>query len=69
MSKKAEQMLKDKVKALEIHKKTGSKIDMIAEVMNPILRGWMNYFGKLNRSAIKRAVDQCEKTPDKVGYV
>jgi hypothetical protein len=48
---------KDKVKALEIHKRTGSMIDMIAEVLNPILRGWMNYFGKFNRSAMKRALD------------
>lgn len=57
VSKKAEQALKDKVKALEIHKRTGSKIEMIAEMLNPILRGWMNYFGKFNRSAMKRALD------------
>ena len=41
VSKKAEQTLKDKVKALKIHKRTGSTIDMIAEVLNPILRGWI----------------------------
>lgn len=57
VSKKAEQTLKDEVKIIEIHKKTGSKIDMIAEVLNPILRGWMNYFGRFNRSAMKRALD------------
>lgn len=57
VSKKAEQALKDKVKALEIHTRTGSKIEMIAEMLNPILRGWMNYFGKFNRSAMKRALD------------
>lgn len=57
VSKKAEQTLKDKVKALEIHKRTGSKIEIIAEVLNPILRGWMNYFGKFNRSAMRRALD------------
>jgi RNA-directed DNA polymerase len=44
------------VKALKIHKRTGSKIEMIAEMLNPILRGWMNYFGKFNRSAMKRAL-------------
>ncbi|NMD42956.1 MAG: group II intron reverse transcriptase/maturase [Firmicutes bacterium] len=57
VSQKAEQMLKDKVKALEMHKKTGSKIEIIAEMLNPVLRGWMNYFGKFNRSAMKRALD------------
>lgn len=57
VSKKAEQTLRDKVKALEIHKRTGCKIEMIAEILNPILRGWINYFGKFNRSAMKRALD------------
>lgn len=56
-SKKAEQALKDKVRALEIHKRTGSKVEMIAEMLNPILRGWMNYFGQFNRSAMKQALD------------
>lgn len=32
-------LLRIKIKALEIHKKTGCKIDMIAECINPILRG------------------------------
>jgi group II intron reverse transcriptase/maturase len=57
VSKNAGQALKDKVKSLKIHKRTGSKIEMIAEKLNPILRGWMNYFGKFNRSAMKRTLD------------
>ena len=57
VSKKAEQTLKEKVKTLQIHKRTGSKMEMIAEVLNPILRGWMNYFGNFNRSAMKRTLD------------
>jgi group II intron reverse transcriptase/maturase len=57
VSKNAGQTLKDKVKSLKIHKRTGSKIEMIAEKLNPILRGWMNYFGKFNRSAMKRTLD------------
>ncbi len=57
VSKKAEQTLKDKIKDLKIHRRTGSKIEMISEVLNPILRGWMNCFGKFNRSAMKRALD------------
>ena len=57
VSKRAEQTLKDKVKSLELHKRSGSKLEMIAESLNPILRGWMNYFGRFNRSAMKRALD------------
>ena len=35
---------RDKIKSLEIYKKTGCKINMIAEILNPLLRGWINYF-------------------------
>ncbi|MGE5630013.1 MAG: group II intron maturase-specific domain-containing protein, partial [Caulobacteraceae bacterium] len=32
---------------------TGSKIEMLAEVLSPIIRGWQNYFMKYNPSAIR----------------
>lgn len=38
---------------MEIHKRTGCKIDMIAEMLNSLIRGWMNYFGRFNPSAMK----------------
>jgi len=57
VSKKSEQSLKDKIKVLEIHKRTGKPIEIIAEMINPILRGWMNYFGRFNKSAMKRALN------------
>lgn len=57
VSKGACKTLKEKIKALEIHARSGSKIEMIAEVINPIVRGWMNYFGAFNRSAMKGTLD------------
>ena len=57
VSKASCQALRDKIKKLEIHKMSGSKIEMIAELVNPILRGWMNYFGVYNKSAMKNALD------------
>ncbi|MEI3193903.1 MAG: group II intron maturase-specific domain-containing protein [Lachnospiraceae bacterium] len=33
---------------MEIHKSTGCKIDIIAEMLNSLIRGWTNYFGKFN---------------------
>jgi hypothetical protein len=60
VSKSACKTLKEKIKALEIHKGSGSKIEMIAEVINPIIRGWMNYFGAFNRSAMKGTLDVIE---------
>ena len=34
---------------------------MIAETINPIVRGWMNYFGAFNRSAMKRTLDVIQR--------
>jgi uncharacterized protein YdiU (UPF0061 family) len=31
--------------------RSGSKIDMIAEDINPMVRGWLNYFRKFNPSS------------------
>lgn len=60
-SKSACKALKDKIKALELHKKSGSTLEMIAETINPIVRGWMNYFGAFNRSAMKRTLDVIQR--------
>ncbi len=57
VSKKSCKSFRDKIKSLEIHKKTGCKINMIAEELNPTIRGWINYFGKFNASAMKYSLD------------
>ncbi len=61
VSKTAAKGFRDKIKALEIHKRTGCKIDMIAELLNPMIRGWMNYFGKFNPSAMKNTLQCIER--------
>ena len=52
---------RNKVKGMGIHKKTGCKIDIIAEILNPLIRGWMNYFGKFNPSAMKGTLQCIER--------
>ena len=61
VSRASAKNFRDKVKALEIHKKTGCKIDIIAEMLNPLIRGWMNYFGKFNPSAMKYTLQCIER--------
>ena len=53
VSKKSAKSFRDKIKSLELHKKTGSKIEMIAELINPMVRGWLNYFMSYCKSAVK----------------
>ena len=35
---------------------SGSSINIIAQSINPIVRGWINYFGKYNVSALKYTI-------------
>lgn len=60
-SKDSNKALRDKIKSLEIHKKTGCSIDMITEVVNPIIRGWINYFCKYNPQATKYSLDCADR--------
>ncbi|MBM7616188.1 group II intron maturase-specific domain-containing protein [Alkaliphilus hydrothermalis] len=57
VSKKSTKGFRDKIKAMELHKRTGSTLTMISEMVNPIIRGWINYFGKYNPSAMKYSLD------------
>ena len=42
---------------MELHKMTGRKIEMIAELMNLMVRGWLNYFSVYCKSAVKYTMD------------
>ena len=56
-SQKACKSLRNKIKEMELHKMTGSNINIIAKIINPIVRGWINYFNKYNPSAIKYTIE------------
>jgi len=57
VSKKAAKAFRTRIKAMELHKYSGSTIDMIAEMINPTVRGWLNYFTKFNASAVRYTID------------
>jgi group II intron reverse transcriptase/maturase len=61
VSKVSSKGFRTKIKEIEVHKKTGCKIDIIAEMLNPMIRGWMNYFGKFNPSAMKGTLQCIER--------
>jgi RNA-directed DNA polymerase len=57
LSRKSAKAFRDKLKALSIHRRTGCKIDMLAELLGPLIRGWLNYFRRFNFSAVKYTMD------------
>lgn len=53
VSKKSGKSFRDKIKSLELHKRTGITLQMVSEILNPLVRGWINYFSKYNPSPMK----------------
>lgn len=51
-SNKSKKRLMDKIREMEIQRKTRTSLEDLAEMMNPILRGWINYFNKYHKSSI-----------------
>jgi RNA-directed DNA polymerase len=41
-----------------IHKRIGSDLAELAEWINPIVHGWMNYYGRFNRSRLYRLLQR-----------
>lgn len=53
VSKRAGKSFREKIKALKLHHKVGKTLEEIAEILNPYVRGWVNYFGRFCPSAAK----------------
>jgi group II intron reverse transcriptase/maturase len=51
-SRKSQKSFRDKIKALNMHRKTSGNIESIAKELNPIVRGWLNYFTAFYKSKV-----------------
>ena len=52
VSKTSLNAMRDKIRKQRYGKKTEMSINEIAKELNPILRGWINYYGRFNRSSL-----------------
>lgn len=53
VSKKATKSLRDKIKELKLSTLTGRRVEDIAVMINPMVRGWLNYFSKFNKTSVR----------------
>jgi RNA-directed DNA polymerase len=51
-SKKATTLMRKRLKMWLLHRQVSKTIDEIADIINPTLRGWINYYGKFYPSAL-----------------
>jgi RNA-directed DNA polymerase len=62
VSKTAVKLMRAKIRNSNIRKRTDLSLDDIAKEYNPILRGWLNYYGKYNRSSMYSVLRHFNKT-------
>jgi RNA-directed DNA polymerase len=53
MSKESDVEKRAEIRAWKLPQRSGSTLAMLAQEFNPVIRGWINYFGKFYRSAMQ----------------
>jgi RNA-directed DNA polymerase len=53
ISKKAILKISDEIRRWKLHQRTAQSIEDLARLVNPKLRGWFNYYGRFNPSALR----------------
>jgi RNA-directed DNA polymerase len=62
MSKAAQKSARAKTKAHRFHRKSGIDLSDIARIYNPVLRGWIEYYGRYGRTALHLVLRHFNKT-------
>ncbi len=58
ISKEALKRISETVRRWRLDRRTGQTLTDLAEWINPIVRGWMNYYGRFNPSALHRLLQR-----------
>ena len=53
MSRKSKKRILRDLRDMKLHKKSQSTIQDLAILLNPKIRGWINYYGKVRRDSLK----------------
>ena len=48
--------MRHEIRKWRLHRRTNWTLQQLAEAINPIVRGWINYYGRFYRSTLARAV-------------
>ena len=62
VSKSAQVSMRAKIRKWKFYKRTDLNLNDIAKMANPILRGWMEYYGRYNRSSLYSVFNHFNRT-------
>ena len=52
ISKDASKRLRQEIRSWRLHQRSGSTLEQLAAVVNPVTRGWLNYYGAYRPSEL-----------------
>ena len=61
ISNKAAKSIRDTMRQWQIHRRTDTSLDELARMANPVVRGWINYYGSFYKSALHRVLQHLNK--------
>ena len=61
ISRKSAQKVRDEIKAWKLYKLQQFKLPVIAKMKNPVIAGWVNYYGKFGRTEFLRVMEYLNK--------
>ena len=68
MSPEALKAKSDRLRELRIHRRTDLSLDDLARWLNPIIAGWMNYYGRYYRTGVVSPPAARQHLPEALGW-
>ncbi len=61
VSNEAAKSMRRTIRSWRIHRKTDKSLKELARMFNPVIRGWINYYGRFYKSALYPILDQLNR--------
>ena len=61
VSNKAKTAMRDKMRSWQLHRKGSSELAKLAETINPVLQGWINYYGAYYKTELHQVLDHVNR--------
>ena len=62
VSRKALKHIRQSIRRMGLHRRTDQSLQELAQILNPVLRGWLNYFRHFYRSALDQLCRHINRT-------
>ena len=56
ISNKSKVAIRNKMRSWKLHRRGGSDLKRLASILNPVLRGWINYYGAYYKSELYKVL-------------